>query len=496
MTSSFQPVVLAAGLGQGLQPLTKTYCKATLPIANVPMISYVLHLLNREGFPDAIIICRESHEDRIKATLTASSEKKGPTKTSIVPYTIETIPDDSTMGTADALRLFASKIQKDVLLLPCDLICNVPFSRLLDVHRLRDASLTMLLARPSRDITAKKKTQHRATYQLDRDIIGLADDRVFIMTSETSAIEKTALQVSQHAGTQAGTITIRRDLEDPHVYILKKWVVDMIADRDLLSSIKDDLVPYLVSKQFAPPRKHSKDIYNYIPASETARYAGIVPSVKLDDRIRCHALVLENVHGLNRPSPTANFCCTRVRTLEQYMEINHGMHNFLQDLLDVPEEQVQELQADLRTALVTPNKQQQQHGDDDDDDDASGDGSKQAATGAEGTTPRGITVAKVAKVSKDVFVGVGSRAEPGATMHSCVIGDDCTIGEGTAIRGCVIMNNVSIGRNCLLTNVCVCDNARIESNSRLSNCNVAPGHVVKPGTIRQGTVTGSAPSFI
>ncbi|TNN37125.1 Translation initiation factor eIF-2B subunit gamma [Liparis tanakae] len=44
---------------------------------------------------------------------------------------------------------------------------------------------------------------------------------------------------------------IKTGLEDAHLYCLKKAVVDFLADNKSISSIRGELVPYLVRKQFS-----------------------------------------------------------------------------------------------------------------------------------------------------------------------------------------------------------------------------------------------------
>lgn len=99
----------------------------------------------------------------------------------------------------------------------------------------------------------------------------------------------------------------------------------MIVERDTISSISRDLIPYLIRKQFAPPRRHQKDIYKYIPDLPREKASYLVPSVSHEDRIRCHALVLDEVHGLSRPNPKALYSCTRIKNLALYKDVNHGV---------------------------------------------------------------------------------------------------------------------------------------------------------------------------
>ena len=50
MVPEFQPVILAAGGGSRLYPLTEEIPKALLPVGNFPLIWYPIHQLQKYGF--------------------------------------------------------------------------------------------------------------------------------------------------------------------------------------------------------------------------------------------------------------------------------------------------------------------------------------------------------------------------------------------------------------------------------------------------------------
>ena len=49
-TQEFQVVILAGGNGNRMYPLTEEIPKCLLPVANRPLLSYQLELLERVGF--------------------------------------------------------------------------------------------------------------------------------------------------------------------------------------------------------------------------------------------------------------------------------------------------------------------------------------------------------------------------------------------------------------------------------------------------------------
>lgn len=91
-------------------------------------------------FLEVIVVVLESAHRRIRHVL---QEVRLPRiKIDFVP-----VPDEQDMGTADTLRHLAilKKIVSDVLVISCDLVTDVPLHRLADTHRMRDATLTMML---------------------------------------------------------------------------------------------------------------------------------------------------------------------------------------------------------------------------------------------------------------------------------------------------------------------------------------------------------------
>lgn len=49
--------------------------------------------------------------------------------------------------------------------------------------------------------------------------------------------------------TKFPVIDVHSQLRDAHLYIFKRWVLDLISERKTIASIKDDLLPLLVKCQ-------------------------------------------------------------------------------------------------------------------------------------------------------------------------------------------------------------------------------------------------------
>lgn len=134
--TGFQALILC-GPGIGLSTFTNVpneYPKALVPIANRPMIWYVLDWCYRMGVTDITIITPPASKRPIEAAL-----NQNPDLTSLpLPKPDLLAPSDLEFNTptAELLRLpeVQQVIKSDFLLLPCDLICEVSGDALLETY--------------------------------------------------------------------------------------------------------------------------------------------------------------------------------------------------------------------------------------------------------------------------------------------------------------------------------------------------------------------------
>ena len=102
-----QAVILAAGEGKRVRPLTWSRPKAMIPVANRPIIEYVIEALLKNGIRDIVVVVGYRKEQVIRFL-------------NQLDLPIEVVVQDKQLGTAHALRCAESKIKGDFLLLPGD----------------------------------------------------------------------------------------------------------------------------------------------------------------------------------------------------------------------------------------------------------------------------------------------------------------------------------------------------------------------------------------
>jgi NDP-sugar pyrophosphorylase family protein len=102
-----QAVILAAGEGTRLRPLTHSKPKAMIPVANRPVIEHVIDALLANGIRDIIVVVgyRREYVQRFLNSLE-------------IP--VRVVVQEKQLGTAHALRCAAPEIQEDFLVLPGD----------------------------------------------------------------------------------------------------------------------------------------------------------------------------------------------------------------------------------------------------------------------------------------------------------------------------------------------------------------------------------------
>ncbi|RDW90252.1 translation initiation factor eIF2B subunit gamma [Aspergillus mulundensis] len=141
--TGFQALILC-GPGVSLNTFTSSpeeFPKALIPIANRPMVWYPLDWCYRMGITNITLITPPPSQAPLEAALS-----QNPHLTSLPsPSPSILAPTDLTLttGTAELLRLpeVQACIKSDFLLLPCDLICDIPGESLLEAWMVSQSAL-------------------------------------------------------------------------------------------------------------------------------------------------------------------------------------------------------------------------------------------------------------------------------------------------------------------------------------------------------------------
>ena len=494
----FQAVILAAVAdGDTLAPLTNSLPLGLLPVANRPLLSYQLELLTRShSFKQVLVLTVERWLSQLATWV--SESYKGPLQVELL-----VVPDRA--GSADALRHVRAHIVTDFVLIAGDVITDVPFQRMADLHRLQGAAMTALYRESApREAGVAKKAK-----DLDGiDFVGVDERGQRLLSVEAAAdCEGGVVSVSQSLLRAYPHVTLRTDLIDAHVYIFAPWVLDVLEEKEHFVSAKFELVPYLVRKQFLS--KTNVSMAKLAAARRAAGAAdgavdgaasgGSVPTATGSGPQKGPPAV--NVKGSGPPAVTrapsdaagakgggagsgalgggsavgslsafamaageatrrqldhddfrcccyimphdAAVYCLRVSSLKEYVQAN----------LDVS-----------RESRVTHYEK---------------------AEASEGTVVKEGNFVHKSR-DRDSTLGEAVEVAGRTAIKKSSIGPHCRIGMNVKITNCVLMDHVVIGDKVSMSNSVVCSNAEVREGASLKDVQVAAGVTVEAGANHKG----------
>ena len=139
--------------------------------------------------------------------------------------------DDDDFGTANSLVLLKDKIKTDCIIVSCDLISNVNIQQMANFYRLNDASFLMHLADNVEQVCELLVPGSKGKYDPERDLIGLdlESNRLIYFRGINDSDE---IKVKMSIVNRYPKITWTTKLQDSHLYIIKKCLIDYIIDNN------------------------------------------------------------------------------------------------------------------------------------------------------------------------------------------------------------------------------------------------------------------------
>ncbi|XP_065069991.1 translation initiation factor eIF2B subunit gamma-like isoform X1 [Rhopilema esculentum] len=439
MIPEFQVVILAAGGGSRMYPLTEEIPKALLPVGNLPLIWYPINNLHKHGFDEFIIVVLRSKENMFSQALKPCCDKK-------IKFNFVTIPDDEDLGTAESLKFIKDKIETDTIIVSCDLITDVPFHRLADVHRTHDATLSVLMA-PRVEVQQEKeankggkiKTKDNEQGQKDFISIDRQEDRLLFMLNEAD-LDVDSISIKKSLLKRYPSMMIQNDLVDSHMYIMKKWLIDFIAENRSFESLKADAIPYVINKQFskAKQKEQQNDLNSSMASLTECNTKPDIFSFAREDDVRS-SVRLWSVHG---DSGNSSECSGVIRC--------HGYvadDNLTVRINDLPA--YTHINREITKLLPTILQNQ--------------DFAKIHST---------VHVKEKSQIGSDCIVGESVSISENVSIKKSTIGKHCKIGSKVKISNSVVMEYVTIEDGCSIQGSVICNYAYIKENSNLKDCQV------------------------
>jgi mannose-1-phosphate guanylyltransferase len=127
-------VLMAGGKGSRIRPLTLSRPKPLIPVANRPLIEYIVNKIKESGYTE-VVVTLSYLKNQIKALL----QKDYPELS--IKYSVEKEP----LGTAGGVKKAAKHLNDTFFVLSGDVLADVDLNKILDFHNQKKAIATMVL---------------------------------------------------------------------------------------------------------------------------------------------------------------------------------------------------------------------------------------------------------------------------------------------------------------------------------------------------------------
>ncbi|CAA0403667.1 putative nucleotidyl transferase domain, nucleotide-diphospho-sugar transferase [Arabidopsis thaliana] len=448
----FQVVILAGGFSSYLVPLvSKEVPKALLPVANRPVLSYVLDLLESSNLKDLIVVV-EGEDAALKVGGWISSA-------CVDRLHVEVAAVAENVGTAGALRAIAHHLTaKDILIVSGDIVSDIPPGAVAATHRRHDAAVTvMLCAQPvsgpseSGGSGGKDKTKKPAC----DDIIGLDSLKQFLLYIAKGTEIKKDTRVKKSILCAAGKMEIRSDLMDSHIYAFKRAVLQEVLDqKPAFRSLKQDVLPYLVRTQLRSDvfsdQSNVEENGNGNGKNNMQNNEVVLSQILSNASMPSFHQVYESGLGTRK----THKCCVYIADESKYFVRLNSIQAFMDVNRDVIGESnhLSGYSFSAHHNIVHPS----------------------AELGSKTT------------VGPHCMLGEGSQVGDKCSVKRSVIGRHCRIGSNVKIVNSVVMDHATIGDGCSIQGSVICSNAQLQERVTLRDCQVEAGYVVCAGSEHKG----------
>ena len=146
-------MILAAGLGERMHPLTTDRSKAALSVLNKPLVLRSVQYLARFGINE-VVINRHKHADSIAVALLGQT----PPDT-----TIRFSDEPEILGTAGGLKRAAENFRDETfVVMNADFLSNIDLPSVIEAHKKSGRPATLVLTPPGKHFTGVVKREPKS----------------------------------------------------------------------------------------------------------------------------------------------------------------------------------------------------------------------------------------------------------------------------------------------------------------------------------------------
>ncbi|KAI9104689.1 nucleotide-diphospho-sugar transferase [Phlyctochytrium arcticum] len=425
--------------------------KAALPMAGKPMIHYQLQWLEEARIQDILVLCPPNSRQEIAMQVDKYEEFSDLQ----IKVQVQQVPHGE--GTADALRSVKDHIKLDFIVMTCDVITDLPPHHLIDLHRIHGPTVTALLY----DFG---KLEYMAEQKGSKDeyaqFIGIDGSKGRLVYAKAQEDVGGFMKLRTSMLRKFPNLRLYTKLRDAHVYIFKRWVMDILTSNKGISSIRKDLIHYLIQCQYSRKALERERMAELLAANpdpleeaqllSTTSHEFKQPSLDHTDMVSEETLPRPSVASATEPKGlsalnTEVVCaaviardsfCARANTVWAYGELNKQLAK------NLPDKNNMGSGGDLR--------------------------------------------AKQTQIGPDSMVGESTQLGDRCSIRRSVIGKHCTLGKNIKIVNCVIMDYVVLEDNVKLDGCIISQHAKILEKVQLKDCEVGPKYIVDKETVGKG----------
>ncbi|KIL68986.1 hypothetical protein M378DRAFT_190807 [Amanita muscaria Koide BX008] len=455
LESEFIAIILA-GFGNDLRPLTSDYgdeaCpKALLPLANRPLLEYVLSWLEQSGIKDVLLICPETHRSTLHHHINSEVSSSLRVDLQSLPE-----PQDAGVGTCTLLRHFSDRVKKDFVLLPCDFIPPPSFSLQMLLDRFRTdivsdgaAVITCWYPGPNSEHNQPLDEWGPSPYS---SILcdALEETLLYIDASEDPEFNgedfffRTAM-LTKHPRTK-----LLGGYQDSHIYVCQRAILDTLCAKPRCLSFREEFLPWLCKMNY---QSNKKQKYGYVlqPSLNAPQNLALEHSTH-----HAGAHMLPSPAYATRPQRQPNYSATQIPSNrsanEKSLSLRIGIVllsagafrvNSISSLFEVNRRIL------LNVAYTLPLDPKD----------------------------RSLIDSK-AQISVDSIVGSSTQVSERAMIKKSTIGRHCKIGKQARITNCILFDHCIVEEGARLDSCILGKNSKIGAMSEITRCITQAGYEV------------------
>ncbi|KAJ5902881.1 eukaryotic translation initiation factor subunit eIF2B-gamma [Penicillium taxi] len=521
----FQAVILC-GPGVSLTTFTskEDSPKCLIPVANRPMVYYPLQFCKKAGITDITLITPPSAAAPLQAALQQNpylTSLSSPSPSILAPADLE-----MTTGTAELLRLpeVQACIKSNFLLLPCDIICEIPGESLLEAWMVADdfttqeprhtyglssgpgaeqfrprGGLSVFYQTEGREESVKgEPTDLVATAPLEQDeapavshpLDGPAALRFglskLVMSMPMDTVKEKMEQdkgfLMRHSLVETHPqVKILTKYRDAHLYIFPYWIKALVREQEKFESVSEDLIGYWAKAEWQRGLGDKLGINKiFQKESHSNDDSGSHDGESLEDEIDLHSLSTTKA-GLPKSATTvevnseSSIYASRVKAQASKTKSEKvpPMLAYVQRSSAPFVRRVDSTATLLTTSLRLAKLESIE--------DVGRTVASPFAHNQKVAHPEGV--AQRCTVTKsDCLLGQNTTVAEKCVIKESCIGSNVTIGSGARLTRCVVFDGAIISERATLTGCVIGRRSQIGRECSLKDCEVQDGNVVPEDT--------------